>query len=161
MLYGVWISVQEDQIRLKSIPSSNDEMTYLILVLVEDKRRGLPVELDGTSSSVDPLVRRRRHVDDMKRVEVGRMSGEWMSWDDGDFQQISPSLKWHVPPRSLMGKMSKEVPKPLSFLWKVSHAFVLVMDIFPSLCSPFRLLFYFYLWLVIFLLSFSWTLVIT
>ena len=51
-------------------------MTYLILVLVEDERRGLPVELDGTSSSVDPLTRGRRHVEDMKRVVVGRMSGE-------------------------------------------------------------------------------------
>ena len=49
------------------------------MVLVEDERRSLPVELDGTSSSVDPLVRRRRHIDDKKRVEVGRMSGEWMS----------------------------------------------------------------------------------
>ena len=65
--------------RLKSNPSANDEMTYLVLVLVEDKRRGLPVELDGTSSSVDPLARRRRHVDeDMRRVEDGRMSGEWL-----------------------------------------------------------------------------------
>ena len=79
MLYSVWISVREDWIRLKSSPSANDETTYLVMVLVEDKRRGLPVELDGTSSSVDPLARRRRHVDDMKRVKVGRMSGEWMS----------------------------------------------------------------------------------
>ena len=39
----------------------------------------LTVELDGTSSSINPLARRRRHVDDMKRVEDGRMSGEWMS----------------------------------------------------------------------------------
>ena len=46
------------------------------MVLVEDERRGLSVELDGTLSSVNPLARRRRHVDDMKRVEVGRMSGE-------------------------------------------------------------------------------------
>ena len=79
MLYGVWISVREDWIRLKSSPSANDETTYLVLVLVEDKRRGLPVELDGTSSSVNPLARRRRHVEDMRRVEDGRMSGEWMS----------------------------------------------------------------------------------
>ena len=49
------------------------------MVLVEDERRGLPVELDGTMSSVDPLARRRRHVEDMKRVEDERMSGEWMS----------------------------------------------------------------------------------
>ena len=49
------------------------------MVLVEDERRGLPVELDGTSSSVDSLARRRRHIEDMKRVVVGRMSGEWMS----------------------------------------------------------------------------------
>ena len=49
------------------------------MVLVEDERRGLSVELDGTSSSVDSLVRRRRHVEDMKRVGDGRMSGEWMS----------------------------------------------------------------------------------
>ena len=42
-----------------------------------------------------------------------------------------------------MGKMSKEVPRPLFPLWKVSHAFVLVMDIFPSLCSSFRMPFYF------------------
>ena len=64
VLYGVWISVREDWIRLKLILSANDEMTYLVLVLVEDKRRGLPVELDGTSSSVNPLARRRRHVDE-------------------------------------------------------------------------------------------------
>ena len=64
MLYGVWISVREDWIRLKSSPSTNDETTYLVLVLVEDERRGLPVELDGMSSSVDPLARRRRHVDE-------------------------------------------------------------------------------------------------
>ena len=63
VLYGVWISVREDWIRLKSDPSANDETTYLILVLVEDKRRSLPVELDGTSSSVNPLARRRRHED--------------------------------------------------------------------------------------------------
>ena len=67
VLYGVWISVWEDWIRLKSSPSANDETTYLVLVLVEDKRRGLSVELDGTSSSVDPLVRRRRHDDEESR----------------------------------------------------------------------------------------------
>ena len=67
VLYGVLISVREDWIRLKSIPSANDETTYLVLVLVEDKRRGLPVELDGTSSSIDPLARRRRHVDEDMR----------------------------------------------------------------------------------------------
>ena len=60
-----------------------------------------------------------------------------------------------------MGKMSKEVPRPLSPIWKVSHAIVLVMDIFPSLCSSFRTLFYSHHSLVIFLLSFSWILVIT
>ena len=79
MLYGVWISVREDWIRSKSIPSANDETTYLVLVLVENERRGLPVELDGTSSSVNPLARRRRHDNSMKRVVDGRMSGEWMS----------------------------------------------------------------------------------
>ena len=57
MLYGMWISVQEDWIRLKSSPSSNDEMTYLILVLVEDKRQCLSVELNGMSSSVNTLAR--------------------------------------------------------------------------------------------------------
>ena len=51
-------------------------MTYLVLVLVEDERRGLPVELDGMSSSVDSLVRRRRHDTRYERVEDGRMSGE-------------------------------------------------------------------------------------
>ena len=76
MLYGVWISVQEDWIRLKSSPSTNNEMTYLILVLVEDQRRGLPVELNGTSSSVDALARRRRHDTRYERIEDGRMSGE-------------------------------------------------------------------------------------
>ena len=65
--------------KVKSSPSANDETTYLIMVLVENKRRSLPVELDGMSSSVDPLAKRRRHVNDMKRVEDGRMSGEWMS----------------------------------------------------------------------------------
>ena len=59
-----------------------------------------------------------------------------------------------------MGKMSKEVPRPLSFIWKVSHTFVLVMDIFPSLCSSFRTPFYFCHSLVIFLFSFSRILVI-
>ena len=78
MLYGVWISVREDWIRLKSSPSTNDEITYLILVLVEDERGGLPVELDGTSSSIDTLVRRRRHDTRYERVEDGRMSGECM-----------------------------------------------------------------------------------
>ena len=77
MLYGVWISVQEDCIRLKSCPSANDETTYLILVLVEDERRCLSVELDGTTSSVNTLMRgswdddRRRY----ERVEDGRTSG--------------------------------------------------------------------------------------
>ena len=60
-----------------------------------------------------------------------------------------------------MGKMSKEVPRPLFFIWKVSHAFVLVMDIFPSLCSSYRMMFCFRHLLVIFLLSFSRILVIT
>ena len=67
MLYGVWISVREDWIRLKSCPSANDEMTYLVLVLVEDQGRCLPVELDGTSSSIDALMRGRRHVDEDMR----------------------------------------------------------------------------------------------
>ena len=49
------------------------------MVLVEDERRGLPVELDGTSSGVNPLARRRRRADEDIRVVVGRMSGEWMS----------------------------------------------------------------------------------
>ena len=75
-LYGVLISVREDYIRLKSSPSANDETTYLIMVLIENERRGLPVELNSAADSVDSLARRRRHVDDMKRVEVGRMSGE-------------------------------------------------------------------------------------
>ena len=57
VLYSVWISVQEDWIRLKSSPSSNDETTYLVLVLVEDKRRCLSVELDGMSSSINTLAR--------------------------------------------------------------------------------------------------------
>ena len=60
-----------------------------------------------------------------------------------------------------MGRMSQEVPKPLFSLWKVSHTFVLVMDIFPSLCSSFRMPFYFYHSLLIFLLSFPRILVIT
>ena len=59
-----------------------------------------------------------------------------------------------------MGKMSKDVPKPLFLVWKVSHAIVLIMDIFPSLCSSYRTLFYFHHLLVIFLLSFSQILVI-
>ena len=71
----MWISVQEDWIRLKSSPSANDETTYLVLVLVKDQRRRLPVELDGTSSSVNTLARRRHDIEDM-RVEDGRMSGE-------------------------------------------------------------------------------------
>ena len=79
VLYGVLISVQEDYIRLKSSPSTNDETTYLVMVLVEDKRRGLPVEFDGAADSINSLARRRRHVGDMKRVVDGRMSGKWMS----------------------------------------------------------------------------------
>ena len=62
--------------KVKSSPSANDETTYLIMVLVEDERQSLPVELNGTSSSVDSLARRRRHDDDMKRVEDKRMSSE-------------------------------------------------------------------------------------
>ena len=78
MLYGVWISVQEDWIRLKSSPSANDETTYLVLVLVEGERRSLPVELNSTSSGINTLVRRRRHDSKRdKRVEDGRMSGEY------------------------------------------------------------------------------------
>ena len=76
MLYGMWISVREDWIRLKLNPSTNDETTYLVLVLVEDQRRRLPVELDGTLSSIDMLARRRRHDIRYERVEDGRMSGE-------------------------------------------------------------------------------------
>ena len=72
----MWISVQEDWIRLKSSPLANNEMTYLILVLIEDQRRGLPVELDGTLSSIDALARRRRHDMREMRIEDGRMSGE-------------------------------------------------------------------------------------
>ena len=76
VLYGMLISVREDWIRLKSSPSANDETTYLVLVLVEDQGRRLPVELDGTSSSVDALARKRRHDTGYKRVEIGRMNGE-------------------------------------------------------------------------------------
>ena len=47
--------------KVKSSPSTNDEMTYLILVLVEDKRRCLPVELNSMLSGVDTLVRRSWH----------------------------------------------------------------------------------------------------
>ena len=79
MLYGVLISVWEDYIRLKSSPSTNDETTYLVMVLIENERRGLPVEFDGAADSVNSLARSGRHVDDEKRVVVGRMSGEWMS----------------------------------------------------------------------------------
>ena len=79
VLYGVLISVREDYIRLKSSPSSNDETTYLVMVLIENKRQGFPVEFDGAADSVNSLARSRRHVDDRKRVEDGRMSGEWMS----------------------------------------------------------------------------------
>ena len=78
VLYSVLISVWEDWIRLKSCPSTNDETTYLVLVLVEDERRHLSVELNGTTSSVNSLMR-RRHVMKYERVEDGRMSGEWMS----------------------------------------------------------------------------------
>ena len=48
--------------KVKSSPSANDETTYLIMVLIKDERRSLPVELNGTSSSVDALARGRRHV---------------------------------------------------------------------------------------------------
>ena len=60
--------------KVKSSPSTNDETTYLVL---EDERQGLPIELDGTSSSVNPLARRRRHSDEgYERVEDGRVSSE-------------------------------------------------------------------------------------
>ena len=63
--------------KVKASPSTNDETTYLVMVLVEDERRGLPVELDGAADSIDSLARSRRHVDDdMKRVVDGRMSVE-------------------------------------------------------------------------------------
>ena len=62
--------------KVKASPSTNDETTYLIMVLVEDERRGLPVEFDGVADSVDSLTRRRRHVDEDIRVVNGRMSGE-------------------------------------------------------------------------------------
>ena len=75
MLYGVLISEREDYIRLKSSPSANDETTYLIMVLVEDERRGLPVELDGAADSVDALTRRRRHVDEDMRSS--KWEDEW------------------------------------------------------------------------------------
>ena len=48
------------------------------MVLIEDERRGLPVEFNSAADSVNSLARRRRHVDE-KRVVDGRMSGEWMS----------------------------------------------------------------------------------
>ena len=60
-----------------------------------------------------------------------------------------------------MGKMSKDILRPLFSIWKVSHAIVPVMDIFPSLCSSNRMPFYFCHLLVIFPLSFSQILVIT
>ena len=60
----------------KSSPLANDETTYLVLVLVENQGRRLPVELNGTSSSIDTLARRRRHDMRYERVEDGRMSGE-------------------------------------------------------------------------------------
>ena len=64
--------------KVKSSLSANNETTYLVLVLVEDQGRRLPVKLDGTSSSIDTLARGRRHDTRNKRVEDGRMSGEWM-----------------------------------------------------------------------------------
>ena len=73
MLYSMWISVWEDWIRLKLSPSTNDEMTYLVLVLVEDERQSLPVELYGMTSSIDTLTRRSWHDE---RVEDGKMSSE-------------------------------------------------------------------------------------
>ena len=58
---------EEERRRTEDLPGA---------AFLTDERRGLPVELDGTSSSINSLARRRRHVEDMKRVEVGRMSGE-------------------------------------------------------------------------------------
>ena len=60
-----------------------------------------------------------------------------------------------------MGKMSKDIPRPLFPIWKVSHAIVLVMDIFLSLYSSYRMPFYFCHLLVIFPFPFSQILVIT
>ena len=78
VLYGIWISKQEDWIRLKSSPSTNDETTYLVLVLIEDKRWGLPVELDDMTSSIDMLASSQH--DDRKRCkrrEDERMSSRY------------------------------------------------------------------------------------
>ena len=77
MPYGVWISAQEDKIRLKSSPSANDETTYQILVLIEDKRRGSPVKLDSTVDSVSVFASSwHDDIEKIERVEDGRMSGE-------------------------------------------------------------------------------------
>ena len=57
----------------------------------------------------------------------GSREDEYQRRADGDSWQISPSLIW-----------------PLSLIWKLSHAIVLVMEIFPSLCSLLGSPFYFY-----------------
>ena len=41
---------------VKILSSDNDEMTYQVLILVEDKRRGSPVELNGMMDSIGTLT---------------------------------------------------------------------------------------------------------
>ena len=57
---------------VKVYSSANDEATYWILVLVEDKRSS-PVELNGMANSISMLVRSWYDVRRMREVEDGRM----------------------------------------------------------------------------------------
>ena len=76
VLYGVWISVQKDWIRLKSSPSANDEMTYLVLVLLKTIGDSSLLNLMAHQVALTRWREEEGMLQDMRRVEDGRMSGE-------------------------------------------------------------------------------------
>ena len=57
---------------VKILSSDNDEMTYQVLILVEDKRGGSPVELNGMMNSIGTLTS-SWHDKKSREVEKGRM----------------------------------------------------------------------------------------
>ena len=92
--------------KVKECPSANDETTYLVLVLVEDERRGLPVELDGTSSSIDPLARRRRHVDEKTLGAEGALPSRHIE----SFLRVFKQFTHNLPSRQVVGCLSICLP---------------------------------------------------
>ena len=57
---------------VKILSSDNDEMTYQVLVLIENERRSSPVELDSAADSVNMLAN-SWHDDE----EVGEEDRQW------------------------------------------------------------------------------------